>query len=108
MRILTIILAIAVVISFVGGAMAVAPGKTVEYAGGSQGKVTLNGKSHADKGLKCNDCHPKLFQMKKPGAEGSAKITAPHKAGEFCATCHDGTKAFSAMVEADCAKCHKK
>jgi c(7)-type cytochrome triheme protein len=108
MKILTLVLAVAVAISFVSGAMAVGPGKTAEFAGGAQGKVTLDGKVHADKGLKCNDCHPKVFPMKKPGAEGSAKITAPHKAGEFCATCHDGTKAFSAVDEANCAKCHKK
>ena len=41
--------------------------------------------------------------MKKPGAEGAAKIAAPHKAGEFYGTCHDGKKAF-AQDAANCGK----
>ncbi len=107
MKILTILLTVAIAVVFVGSAMAVPPGKTAEFAGGKQGKVVFDGKTHADKGLKCNDCHTKIFPMKKPGAEGSAKITAPHKPGEFCGTCHDGKKAF-AQTEENCGKCHKK
>ena len=103
MKILTTLLVIAIAVVFVGSAMAVNPGKTVEYAGGAQGKVVFDGKTHADKGLKCNDCHTKIFQMKK----GAAKITAPHKAGEFCGACHDGKKAFG-QEEPNCGKCHKK
>ncbi|GAB4389163.1 MAG: hypothetical protein Kow0025_12830 [Thermodesulfovibrionales bacterium] len=94
---LTLVLAIAVI----GTAMAVPPGKTVEFAGGAMGKVVFDGKAHADAGLKCMDCHPKLFEMK-----AGAKIAAPHKAGEACFTCHNGEKAFD--FSANCAKCHKK
>jgi c(7)-type cytochrome triheme protein len=82
------------------------PGKTVEFAS-SNGKVVFDGKVHADKGLKCADCHtkPKLFEMKK----GGDKITmAAMNNGKFCGACHDGTKAFSVKVAADCAKCHDK
>jgi c(7)-type cytochrome triheme protein len=91
-----------VAVAFLGSAFAVPPGKTIEFAGGEQGKVVFDGKTHADAGLKCNDCHTKIFQMKK----AAAKITAPHKPGEFCGACHDGSKAFA--QEENCDKCHKK
>lgn len=90
----------------IGNAMAVPPGKTVEFAS-PMGKVTFDGKVHADKGFKCADCHskPKLFAMKK----GADKITmAAMNEGKFCGTCHDGKKAFSVKAPADCAQCHKK
>jgi c(7)-type cytochrome triheme protein len=90
----------------IGNVMAVPPGKTVEFAS-PMGKVTFDGKVHADKGLKCADCHskPKLFEMKK----GGDKITmAAMNEGKFCGTCHDGTKAFSVKGPADCVKCHQK
>ncbi len=96
------VVAMLVIIAFAGSALAVAPGKTVEYAGGGAGKVVFDGKTHA--GAKCADCHPKLFQMKK----GTFKMPVPHKAGEFCGACHDGTKAFKVDDPANCAKCHKK
>ena len=89
-----------------GSAMAVPAGK-IEFAGGGLGKVTFDAKAHADKGLKCADCHtaPKLFAMKK----GTDKLTMKDmNAGKFCGACHDGKKAFSVKAPADCAKCHKK
>lgn len=102
---LTILLAVAFAVVFVGSALAVNPGKTVEYAGGNQGKVVFDGKIHADKGLKCNDCHTKIFQMKK----GTLKITmADMNAGKNCGECHNGTKAFKSSDPANCGKCHKK
>lgn len=85
----------------IGSAFAVPPGKTVEYAGGAMGKVVFDGKFHADKGLKCADCHPTLFAMKKNGTE----IKAPHEAGKLCWSCHDGSKAFNLT---ECARCHTK
>lgn len=99
MKIFTLTLTLLITIAFVGSAIATGPGKTVDFAGGAMGKVVFDGKAHADKGNKCNDCHPKLFQMKK----GAVKITAPHKPGEFCASCHDGKKATN-----KCTDCHKK
>lgn len=89
----------------IGNVMAVPSGKTLEFVG-SRGKVTFDGKVHADKGLKCANCHikPKLFEMKK----GGEKITmAAMNEGKFCGTCHDGEKAFSVKTQADCVKCHK-
>lgn len=103
MKKFTIIAALIIAVAFVGSAMAVPPGKTAEFKGGAMGKVTFDGKFHADKGLKCNDCHTKVFQMKK----GSTKMKmADINAGKFCGTCHNGTKAFATDV--NCAKCHKK
>jgi c(7)-type cytochrome triheme protein len=91
----------------IGNALAVPQGMKVEFAGGPMGKVTFDGKVHADKGLKCDDCHksPKLFAQKK----GSDKLTmAAMNEGKFCGACHDGKKAFSVKAPADCVKCHKK
>ena len=90
----------------IGNALAVPAGK-VEFPGGPMGKVTFDAKVHADKGLKCADCHttPKLFEIKK----GKNKITmADMNTGKFCGACHDGKKAFSVKAPADCVKCHKK
>ena len=102
MRTLTLVLVLIAAVAFVGTAMAVPPGKTIDYAGGAMGKVVFDGKSHSDAGNKCGDCHTKIFQMKK----GATKIGAPHKPGELCGVCHDGSKAFN--QQGNCMKCHKK
>ena len=89
-----------------GSVMAVPPGKTVEFASPA-GKVSFDGKVHADKGAKCADCHtkPKLFEMKKGGDK--MNMAAMNK-GKFCGACHDGKKAFSVKAPGDCVKCHEK
>ena len=105
MKFARILAAFAALMLSIGNVMAVPPGKTVEFAS-PMGKVTFDGKAHADKGFKCADCHtkPKLFEMKK----GGDKITmAAMNEGKFCGTCHDGKKAFSVKAPADCVKCHK-
>lgn len=89
------------VLAFVGTAMAVAPGKTVEFEGGALGKVVFDGKAHADAGNKCMDCHPKVFQMKS----GSTEIKAPHENGVACFTCHTGEEGKPSKT---CTNCHKK
>lgn len=104
MKLLTILLTVAIAVVLIGSAMAVPTGKTVEYAGGTMGKVVFDGKAHADKGFKCNDCHTKLFQMKK-----GAKMTMKDmNEGKLCGDCHNGTKAFATKDAANCVKCHKK
>ena len=65
MRSLTLILALLITVAFATSTLAVAPGKTVEYAGGSAGKVIFDGKVHGGKGLKCNDCHTKEYREKE-------------------------------------------
>lgn len=92
------------VVSLVGHAMAVQSGKTLDWDS-SKGKVTFDGKIHADKGLKCPDCHTKIFKMTKGT---TAMKMADLDAGKFCGECHNGTKAFKTKDNANCAKCHKK
>lgn len=83
-------------------AMAVSAGKSVEWDT-SMGKVVFKGDDHVGKGLKCNECHTKIFKMKK----GSAVMKmADINAGKFCGECHDGKRAFKSA--GNCAKCHKK
>jgi c(7)-type cytochrome triheme protein len=84
---------------------AVPSGKTVEFADGSAGKVVFSGTTHEEKGLKCNDCHPSIFPMKKTTEE--LKMSDMN-AGKYCGACHNGKKAFSTSDPADCSKCHKK
>ena len=110
------IIALTVVMMFflmlvVGVALAVPPGKTIVFEPKATDKVTADkvtyeGKTHADKGLKCNDCHTKIFPMKKspPGTYTMEKM----KKGEACGTCHNGEKSFKIGDEANCVKCHKK
>jgi c(7)-type cytochrome triheme protein len=85
----------------------------LKYKGGDLGEVTFDGKAHNTKlgPGKCMECHKgnTPFAMKKPGSEGSAKITkADHVDGKFCGVCHNGTKAFAWKEGSDCTKCHKK
>ncbi len=104
MKIVVMFVVLLAAVVFIGSAMAVPQGKTVEFTGGGNGKVVFDGKVHADKGLKCNDCHTKVFQMKK----GSKITMADMNAGKNCGTCHNGEKAFKSGDPANCAKCHKK
>jgi c(7)-type cytochrome triheme protein len=104
MKKVVLFVALLVIVAFVGSAFAVPAGKTVEYAGGGAGKVVFDGKAHADKGLKCNDCHTKIFPMKKGGTFTMADMNA----GKNCGECHNGTKGFKSSDAANCGKCHKK
>jgi len=104
-RLTGVVLALFMVVAMASHVFAIASGKTVEFASASAGKVIFDGKSHADAGPKCNDCHTKIFQMKK----GSIKITmVDMNAGKNCGVCHNGEKAFKSSDTANCAKCHKK
>lgn len=106
-KLFVVMLVVAVSFVLAVSAFAVPAGKTVEFDGKGGGEVVFDGKIHADKGLKCADCHsnPKLFQMKK----GANVLTMKDmEAGKNCGACHNGTKAFSVKDAANCAKCHKK
>lgn len=90
---------------FSGIALAVPPGKTLEFIESPMGKVTFSGKIHADAGAKCNECHnPDTFPKMKFGTVDikMAKIYA----GEQCGTCHNGKRAFAA--QGNCTRCHKR
>jgi c(7)-type cytochrome triheme protein len=104
MRLTVQILVLLTITVFAAGAFAVPSGKTVEYAGGSAGKVIFDSKIHAEKGLKCNDCHTKVYPMKK----GPGLKMADLNAGKGCGACHNGEKTFKTSDPANCAKCHKK
>jgi c(7)-type cytochrome triheme protein len=75
--------------------------------GDSPGKVTFNHATHVDEARPaCTTCHPRLFQILKPGlpAEGGAITHDGMKKGRACGACHDGKNAFAPE---DCAMCHK-
>ena len=103
-----LVVAIVAVATFVlsVSAYAVPAGKTVEFEAKGAAKVVFDGKAHADKGLKCADCHQSgLFKMKKGADTMTMKDMVD---GKYCGACHNGTKAFGMKDAADCAKCHKK
>ena len=100
----TAVMVILVAVFFVNYAQAIQPGKTVTW-NTPMGKVVFDGKNHADAGVKCLDCHSKIFKMKK----GSTEMTmADITAGKFCGKCHNGSKAFSAKDKGNCEICHSK
>ena len=101
---LTGVIVVLIAAIFVGNAEAVPSGKTAEWDA-PMGKVTFDGKVHADKGLKCLDCHSKIFKMKKGSTE--MKMADIH-AGKFCGECHNGKKAFETNNPDNCVRCHKK
>lgn len=68
--------------------------------------VTFDGGVHADAGLKCNDCHTKVFPMKQGATPKEDFTMSAMREGKACGTCHNGTKAFT--VAGNCTKCHKK
>jgi c(7)-type cytochrome triheme protein len=105
MQKLLVIVAVAVApMFFTASGLAVPPGQTVEFTPQGAGKVIFSGTVHAEKGAKCNDCHPALFPMKKAELSLTMKDM---EAGKGCGACHNGTKAFGVKDPADCAKCHK-
>ena len=59
--------------------------------------------------LKCTQCHPKIFVMKKHDSTlRTGHLTmAQMEKGEYCGSCHDGTKAFSITDKKSCWKCHQ-
>jgi len=104
MRPLQVLLTLVITVAFAGTGLAVPSGKTVDFTGGSAGKVIFDGKIHADKGLKCGDCHPKIFPMNKDTKFNMGEINE----GKYCGVCHNGQGAFKSSEQANCQKCHKK
>jgi len=101
-----IILLIVAGLFFVSGsAIAVPPGKTLEFTKSPMGTVTFSGEEHAEAGIKCKECHnPEMFPKMK---QGTVEIKmAKIYAGELCGKCHNGTRAFAAKT--NCTRCHKR
>jgi c(7)-type cytochrome triheme protein len=68
--------------------------------------VTFKHEFHVtQKKLQCTECHTKLFQMKK-GTASPQMTMEKLNAGEFCGTCHNGTKAFATKDAKTCTRCH--
>jgi c(7)-type cytochrome triheme protein len=68
------------------------------------GDVLFSHEAHvAGMGLKCSQCHDRLYTTAKQHKKVAMKAM---QQGKSCGACHDGKKAFS--VKGDCAKCHKK
>ena len=89
----------------VGTVHAVRAGKTIVFSGKGSGEVIFRGQMHADKGVKCADCHQDglPFKMKN----GSSHITMKEMAaGKYCGKCHDGRQAFSVSDTSNCTRCH--
>ena len=85
----------------------VSKGKTVDFKDTkNMAPVVFDGTLHAGKGLKCTDCHTKIFAMKKGATPKTDLTMAAMRQGKTCGACHNGKKAFS--VAGSCAKCHKK
>lgn len=95
--------AAALVAVLVTSVTAVPIGRVLEWKTGIS-TVVFDGGVHAEKGFKCNDCHPDPFMMKKDYAKMKmVEIIA----GKYCGVCHNGQRAFPSNKAADCARCHK-
>lgn len=109
-----IVLAMAVVMTLAFATLGFSLKKDVEFKTvGDEGKVVFSHENHTEKvGLKCNECHPKLFKMKKGDTENVNM--ASMNEGKNCGACHDGKKEFGGKVAFDlkdaakCGKCHVK
>lgn len=86
-------------------AVAVPPGKTLEFGKSSMGKVTFSGQVHKDAGVKCMECHNKDMFPKMKSGTVEIKM-ADIYAGKLCGVCHNGQRAFEA--KASCNRCHVK
>lgn len=105
-KFLTTLLTASILLLFISSALAVPPGKTVEWeATGGPGKVVFDGKLHLDKGLKCFNCHTKIFKMRKFSTRMKMNDMF---AGKYCGVCHNGTRAFKVDDPTNCSKCHKQ
>jgi len=93
------------------------PGQAAKIGGGDltfkdtkdQKPVLFSHENHVKAGAQCTDCHVKIFKLKSGEAQKTGKFTMDSmRAGQFCGTCHSGSKAFSVKDNANCNKCHKQ
>jgi c(7)-type cytochrome triheme protein len=83
------------------------PGTIVFKDTKSFAPVPFNHDTHKKAGAGCGDCHDALFKKKAGSTDaGDALTMKSFRAGKFCAACHDGKQAFSAVK--NCKKCHYK
>ncbi|HLE42009.1 MAG TPA: cytochrome c3 family protein [Nitrospirota bacterium] len=68
--------------------------------------VLFSHRLHVDeKGLSCDMCHTKLFEMQALAAQGRSdfNMNSLYK-GKYCGACHNGRVAFASNTQ--CARCH--
>ena len=75
-------------------------GGNIAYPGGGVGKVVFSHDAHTGMGMKCGDCHTRLFSYRK--SAGRLKMAALY-GGKACGSCHNGKRAFAST---DCNRCH--
>ena len=68
--------------------------------------VIFSHKTHVeDKGLTCDNCHTKIFQLKAHSAEAKGDFVMESLyQGRYCGACHNGKTAFASTTQ--CARCH--
>lgn len=68
--------------------------------------VHFSHKVHVEeKGLSCDLCHARNFEMQALKAQGNSDFTMKSLVeGKYCGTCHNGTMAFASNTR--CAACH--
>jgi c(7)-type cytochrome triheme protein len=82
-------------------------GKTIEFTNTKgMAPAVFSGTAHAGKGLKCTDCHTKIFKMKRGSTPKEDLSMKAMREGKTCGACHNGKQAFT--VAGSCAKCHVK
>ncbi len=74
-------------------------------------RAVFSHKKHTERErLRCIECHPKVFIMKKGKnvVKGGHLTMADMKKGKYCGNCHNGHKAFSVSSIKSCKRCHPK
>ena len=67
--------------------------------------VIFSHKAHMDKGLSCEMCHNRLFEMQaKKAQQNSDFVMESLYQGKYCGACHNGSLAFASNTQ--CATCH--
>lgn len=97
---------IAVLVAASAGWAVAAGGGDIVYKVRHIGDVTFSHDNHiADRGYKCDDCHPAIFPMEKRKDDKKRKMSEM-RSKKACGVCHNGKNAFD--VGSNCYICHKK
>lgn len=67
--------------------------------------VIFSHKAHVEKGLSCEMCHNRLFEMQAKKAQDNKDFVMESLyQGKYCGACHNGSLAFASNTR--CATCH--
>lgn len=101
MKIPALLLLMLVFLGSIGLSQAVPPGLSLEFTPEDQGVVTFSGTAHYEAGLRCSNCHMRVFHVSR-----SARISfRHHRSDQYCFGCHDGEEAFG--IRRNCGNCHE-